>query len=410
MAVKWHSTKYPGVRYREHATRKHGVKMDRYFSIRYQKNGKRKEEGLGWATQGWTVQKAAIQLAELKNNQLTGSGPIRMKEKREQAEAEKRKAEDEKKQKELDSITFSRFFGETYFPQAKQNKSASSWKREEQFNRLWIGPVIGEKPLKEVSPLDLERIKRQMSNAGRSPRSIHYCLAVIRQVYNVAKFLDIHNGDNPVSRVKKPKNDNKRLRFLTHEEADRLLENLMLRSRQLHDMALISLHCGLRAGELFKLTWQDVDMERGLLTLRDTKGGVNRYAFMTKKVKEVLRDIDSRRSDLVFPNRNGKPIQEISNAFGRAVRDLGLNDGITDDRYKVCFHSLRHTFASWHVEGGTDLYTVKKLMGHSTIDMTERYAHLGTNTLQDATANLEKSFEESTAEVIDLDQKKMSRL
>lgn len=61
----WISTEFEGVRYRQHPTRKHGIAWDRYFSIRYRVHGKRIEEALGWASKGWTAQKAALQLAEL---------------------------------------------------------------------------------------------------------------------------------------------------------------------------------------------------------------------------------------------------------------------------------------------------------------------------------------------------------
>ena len=67
MAVKWIGTKYPGIRYYEHPTRKHGIKRDRYYAIRYQKDGKRVEEGLGFTSEGWTLQKAVLQLAEFKD-------------------------------------------------------------------------------------------------------------------------------------------------------------------------------------------------------------------------------------------------------------------------------------------------------------------------------------------------------
>ena len=66
MAYEWFKTSYPGVRFRKHPTRKHGAKRDQYFTIRYQANGKRQEEALGWATGGWTAEKANARLAELK--------------------------------------------------------------------------------------------------------------------------------------------------------------------------------------------------------------------------------------------------------------------------------------------------------------------------------------------------------
>jgi len=158
-------------------------------------------------------------------------------------------------------------------------------------------------------------------------------------------------------------------------------------------MALLSLYCGLRAGEIFNLTWGDVDINRVTLTLRNTKSGKTRMAFMTEQVKKMFARLERRNNDdLVFPDRNGIRISRISNAFFRAVDDLGLNQGISDPRQQVVFHTLRHTFASWLVENGTDLYTIKELMGHSTLVMTERYSHLGQNTLQNAVRSLDRSL------------------
>lgn len=398
MATKWHSTKFPGVRYREHNTKKHGVGKDKYFAIRYQKDGKRKEEGLGWATEGWSANKAAVVLAELKKGFVTGEGPTRLSEKREAAKEKKDQKQARKREEEIDALNFGKFFEETYFPQSKPNKSPRSWAREDQFYRLWIFPVIGEKLLKKISPLDLERIKKNMADVGRAPRSIHYCLAVIRQVFNFARALGLYEGDHPVSKIKKPKVDNRRLRFLTKEEASRLLKDLKLRSQQLHDMALISLHCGLRAGEIFDLTWSDVYLEHGVLMLKDTKGGTNRPAFMTGDVTNMLGSLErGGPGDLVFADRIGNKVKRISNAFSKAVKNLGLNEGVEDKRYLVTFHSLRHTFASWLVENGTDLYTVKELLGHSTLTMTERYSQLSNGKLQKAVHDLDRSLANRTS-------------
>jgi site-specific recombinase XerD len=99
-------------------------------------------------------------------------------------------------------------------------------------------------------------------------------------------------------------------------------------------------------------------------------------------------------SKLVFVDRRHKEqVKEVSNAFFTVVDSLGLNDDIEDPRDRVCFHTLRHTFASWLVQEGTDLYTVKELMGHSTLAMTERYSHLGANTMRTAVNGLAKSIE-----------------
>lgn len=113
------------------------------------------------------------------------------------------------------------------------------------------------------------------------------------------------------------------------------------------------------------------------------------------------REILARsKGELVFPAKNGAKRRWVPDTFERTVRNLGLNntgevdaDGkpveIADARQRVVFHSLRHTFASWLVQNGTPLYTVAKLMGHSTLEMTQRYSHLAPDTLKKAALSLE---------------------
>lgn len=379
-------SKYPGVRYREHPTRKHGVQRDRYYFIRYQKDKERVEEGLGWASQGMTAEKAFQKLCELKQNAITGEGPTRLSEKRKIARANE-------KQKELEGLPFDRFFKKTYLPQSQANKKVKSYKSEEEFYRLWISPVIGNKTMKKVSPLDIERIKKNMADAGRSPRTIQYCLAVIRQVFNLARKLDMYMGDNPTSRVSKPKFDNRRLRFLSHQEAEILLNALKGKNIQLHDMALLSLHCGLRAGEIFNLTWGDVDFNRDTLTLRDTKSGRTRVAYITAQVKAMLQGRpQGNPNDFVFTNRKGLKVTHLSTLFSLAVKPMGFNKGISDPRQKLSFHGLRHTYASWLVESGVSIYVVREMLGHASTAMSERYSHVGQNSMRDAVKSLEQSL------------------
>ena len=386
---------FPGVRFREHPTRKHGILPDRYFAIRYQIDGERHEEGLGWASQGWTPTEAFLQLAKLKKAAREGKGATRLSEKRKQAREERERARLDEERRKKEAVTFGQFFDEKYYPHAKQEKTSWSFRREKSLFRLWIYPVIGEIPFKDISPVQVERIKRNMIEAGKAPRSVHYALAVIRQVFNFAKRSGLFIGVNPVKQVRKPKYDNKRLRFLTHDEAAQLLAILNNKNPLLHDMAILSLHCGLRAGEVFKLTWDDVNFEHNLLTLRDTKGGQSRSVYMTNQVRAMLlarRQNKKKTTDLVFPNRKGQKIKEISKSFRRYVSLAGLNGEITDRRQKVTFHTLRHTYASWLVIAGVDLYVVQKLLGHSTIAMTERYAHLSPDKFKQAADVFEKSM------------------
>jgi integrase len=393
-------SKYPGIRYREHPTRKHGVQRDRYYFIRYQKAKERVEEGLGWATQGMTAEKAFQKLCELKQNAITGEGPTRLSEKRKIARANE-------KQKELEGLPFDRFFKKTYLPQSQANKKVRSYKSEEEFYRLWISPVLGSKTMKKVSPLDIERIKKNMADAGRAPSTIQYCLAVIRQVFNLARNLDMYVGDNPTSRVSKPKFDNRRLRFLSHEEAETLLNALKVQNIRLHDMALLSLHCGLRAGEIFNLTWGDVDFNRDTLTLRDTKSSKTRVAFMTEQVKAMLQGRpQGNPNDFVFTNHKGLKVTHLSTSFARAIKPMGFNKGITDPRQKLTFHGLRHTYASWLVESGVSIYVVREMLGHASTAMSERYSHVGQNSMRDAVKNFEHSLNNRrSGNVISMDKK-----
>ena len=385
-------TIYPGVRYREHTTRKHGTQKDKYYFIRYQLDGKRKEEGLGWASKDWTPKKANEELARLQRAQRTGEGPVTLEEKR-KLENEERKAREEKeKQDAILKITFGEYFKNEYYPVAKTSKKHTSYEKEMTLYKHWIESVIGKKPFNQIAPTDIERIKRKLLAKKRAPKTIEYVFATIRQVWNMARRDGLISGESPTKAVRKPKKDNRRDRFLTHDEANTLLNYLKEKSDQLHNMALLSLHTGMRAGEIFSLVWGDADIERGIIMIRDPKASKNRAAYMTREVKKMFKGLKRKDiSDLVFTDkRHGGKIKEISHAFRVAVNDLKMNEGITDPRQKVVFHTLRHTFASWLVENGTDLYTVKDLMGHSTLAMTERYAHLGENTRQEAVKKLDR--------------------
>jgi len=386
-----------GVRYREHETRKHGLKLDRYYAIYYRVDGKQVEEGLGWASEGWTEEKAVNQRAVLKENRRRSEGPRTLREKKTLEDTKRQKEAEEKEQEEKDRLTFKELVEghlKAPFETDKNGRKKKSTTTEQGYLKNWIFPVIGSMPLKDIAPIHLERIRADMAKKKKAARSIHYVLAIVRHIFNLAVLHNYFNGANPVKKVKLPGGDNRRKRFLTREEAAALLAKLATISPDVRDMALISLHTGMRAGEVFGLAWADVDVDRGILTLRDTKSGEDRPAFMTGAVKDIFKARErGLPSELVFPDRNGKRTVRISNTFAKAVDALKLNEGIKDRRQQVTFHSLRHTYASWHVENGTDLYAVKELLGHSDIKMTTRYSHLGENTLQAAVKRLESTLQ-----------------
>jgi integrase len=402
MAAKWIKTTFPGVRYREHPVKKNGVKRDQYFTIRYKLAGKDREEALGWASENWTAVKAYDRLRELKENRKAGEGPQTLAEKRDIVDAKKAAKLAEVKRLEKEAVTLKTFFEDTYLPQAKADKKERSVTREEGLYKVWISPALAHLPMKDIAPFHLERLKKGMADKGQSPRSIEYALSVVRQIFNTAKRLGAYEGENPTAKVKFPKPDNGRMRFLTQAEANKLLEALRGKSADVHDMTLISLNCGLRFGEIASLTWQDVDLERGTLTIRDAKAG-SRYAFLTEQAVAMLKTrTHGKPSDYVFQGRKVL-LDRISKTYHDTVNELGFNEGITDTRLRVYFHSLRHTYAAWLIEQGADLYTVQKLLGHKTNVMTQRYAHMSENRLRDATRALSmalKPRQEDAAEKV----------
>ncbi|MCA1986533.1 MAG: hypothetical protein LDL27_08680 [Desulfovibrio sp.] len=118
-------------------------------------------------------------------------------------------------------------------PQRERNgKKPRTIANEASIVRRWIAPIVGNIPLKGISPFDLEKMKSKMLKAGKTPRTIEYALAIVRQVHNLAVTQGLLDCACPVKRVKTPRRDNRRLAFLSHEQADALLEELVKQSHQ----------------------------------------------------------------------------------------------------------------------------------------------------------------------------------
>lgn len=173
-----------------------------------------------------------------------------------------------------------------------------------------------------------------------------------------------------------------------------------------HDMALLSLNTGMRFGEIAALTWSRVDMTKRQLRIPDTKTDQPRSAFLTDPAYEMLRrrSLDTKGSKYVFPGADGGMVACVPSPFWRAVKALGLNDGVVDPRQRVCFHTLRHTFASWLVEQGAGLRLVGDLLGHKSLVMTQRYTHVSEGAQKTAIAGLSKSLSPERGEnVVDIE-------
>jgi len=215
-----------------------------------------------------------------------------------------------------------------------------------------------------------------------APQTVRHCFGLLRRAVNHADDVGLWKGDNPFAvkrhgSFKLPRADNQATRYLTRREARDLLAALKPRSQQVHDMALLSLRTGLRATELFGIQGQDLDLEGNIIHIR-AKGGEPQSVPAPPDIMRLLAGYRRQPYEYLFQDDHGDQIAwGISYTFDRVVAELGLNDGVTDKRRRVRFHTLRHTFASWLAQSGqVTLHELMELMRHKRIEMTLRYAHL----------------------------------
>lgn len=342
---KYISTQYPGIRYRQHKERKVNGKLDRYFFIRYKRAGKTIEEGTGWSSNGMNAQTANRLRAEIVQNIKEGVRPQSLKEKREIEDAKRLAEEERKKVEAAEQFTFGEL-AVKYIEWAKESKK--SWKDDEQRYHTHLKPFLAGYPLKDISAFQLERLRDLLNKKAKnqtgdehfkllSPATVKHCLVLVRQMFNKAIAWQLYDGQNPIKQVKLPSVSNRRLRFLSHEEANKLLAELSEVSQQVHDQAVISLHCGLRFGEIASLILADLDFNNDIIQVRDPKGE-SRQAYMTSHVKSILwSHLPAMPSQLIFPDKKGNKQKSVSKTFDRSVLKLGFNDGIEDRRDKVVF-------------------------------------------------------------------------
>ena len=227
MALKVALKKFTGVYYTESKVKKYRERPERCYWVAFRDARTRKLvwERCGWASEGWTPEAAQRKRYELLEQDRTGDYKP-------------------KKQRKVDEITFGQLMRERYLPWAENNK-ASFRDDSSRFNN-WLAPKFDGHRLSGISALDIEGLKKEMQDAGKSPATIIQVPSLVRQAFNKAKLWSLWTGQNPCSGVSFPKKNNERQRFLTHEEADRLLAELQSHSPQVFRMALLALYGGLR--------------------------------------------------------------------------------------------------------------------------------------------------------------------
>ena len=411
-----------GLQYRKHSERKVGLRFDRYFRGRYTVLGKTTTIRFGWESEWKKIESTKksrtgarksfedhceTELITYRENKRMGLRPINPDDAREmelekaQAEAELKDAEEQDKAiEEKKSLTFSELFNNHYIPFVKA-EGKKSWSQEASLYKTWIDSPLGKKRVCDISIIDVERVKHKVGK-DRSERTVQYCLAIIRRVYNFAIIRDFYDGVNPTKKVKIPSPDNARTRFFTRVQAEALLLNLHEKSPQLSQITEVSLFSGLKWGEVAGLLWPDVNIDQKTIFVRDPKNKHSRTIPMPERLQKMFRSTYKEGiPGYIFPSKKGGKSTWVSRTIKRVIDELKMNDGITDSRQKLSFHSCRHSFCSWLAMEGVPLHTIGALAGHRNLRATQRYAHLLPDTLQAAVSLLDKPSEK--ADVIPLE-------
>ena len=223
----------------------------------------------------------------------------------------------------------------------------------------------------------LTRYKRKRANA-----TVNRELACLSKIFNMA-IVDGLTSSNPCREVKMLVEDNKRTRYLSEEEEGRLLAACGDVRAHLRPVIVLANHCGLRRGELLRLTTSQIDFSRNIVHVTKTKTGKDRDVPLNEVARAELHAPVGKAKDdgLLFPNKKtGTFIKDVKKAFAAARLEAEL--------VNFRFHDLRHTFGIRLAESGADPFTIMELMGHSDLRMTARYTHATDRSKHSAVAKL----------------------
>jgi integrase len=235
----------------------------------------------------------------------------------------------------------------------------------------WWQQQLGHLRLDQLTPARLTACRERLAE-GRTPATVNRYLAVLSHALNVAVLEWGWLEASPLRRVGRLREPRGRVRWLDEDERQRLLTACAASAnRLLLPVVVLALSTGARKQELLSLTWRDVDLRRERLLLHQTKTGERRSVPLTERaLAEIQALAKVRRIDtaLVFPRRDGRVPIDLRYAWQQALRQAGLAD--------FRFHDLRHCCASYLAMNGASLVEIAEVLGHKTLQMVKRYAHL----------------------------------
>ncbi|MDP6924067.1 MAG: site-specific integrase, partial [Candidatus Scalindua sp.] len=267
--------------------------------------------------------------------------------------------------KEIKNYTFRELANE-YHKFAQRQKS---YLKSKVYLINQLTQIFGNLPLKRFTPMLLEQYQTDKLQKGSKPSTVNRLLATISHMFTKAVEWEMLSEDilKKIRNVKFLPENNKRLRYLSNEECCDLIDACL---PHLKPVVIMAINTGMRKEEILSLEWKKhIDLKNGFILLDVTKNGERREIPINQTLRDCLQSIVIKmNSPFVFNDSNGQRFGDVKKSFKSACQKAGISD--------FRFHDLRHTFASHLVMAGVDLVTVKNLLGHKSLSMTLRYAHL----------------------------------
>ena len=357
---------YAGVYFVE-VPRSTGHGLEKVYYIRYRKQGKLIEEKVGGQ---YRDNMTAAKASSIRGLRMEG---------KDASNEEKRAAVRAAKMAEESRYSFNRLWN--LFEEAKSSNRSIKDDRI-RFN-LHIAPSLGTKSIPELTIHDIDKLRAKLEKAGKSPQTVKHVLTLVKRILNFALQKGYVDFIPDTLRIVMPTVDNKVTENLTQEQVQNLLKALDEEPDQtLASLVRLALFTGMRRSALLNLQWEDLDFERGFITLRGSvaKKGKTETIPMNDQARAILTALPQTKSPYVFPGRyDDKPRGNITDMLKRVKEKAGLPESFRP------LHGLRHSFASWLASSGqVSMYELQKLLTHSSPQMTQRYAHLHDDALRKA--------------------------
>ena len=288
--------------------------------------------------------------------------------------------EDPAQQKEiLQSVpSFDKFVTERYLPYIRSYKR--SYRADDSYLRNHILPQFGQKHLDQITKHDVIEFHHKNRASHLAIGTTNRLMILLRYIFNLAiKWETPGVTENPTNGIPLFEANNARERYLTREEVQRLCDALLeSKSPMLRYIVLMLILTGARKHEVLEAKWEDFNFEQRFWRIPMTKAGKARVVPISDGVLDLLKVVPRiDGSAYLFANpKTLKHLSPITDSWHAVRAKAGLPD--------VRMHDLRHSFASFLINAGRTIYEVQQLLGHSSIKMTQRYAHLAPSTLLSA--------------------------